>query len=96
MLKNGRAIVKSTKPYFVIQLIYETTNFVQPTILKVDSGYKYIGVSAVTPKKEVLLATIDLLDNIKKRLEICSKYRRTRRNRLRYRKPRFNNRKACR
>ena len=40
LLKEHKAIVVKKVP-FTIQLLYETTEFVQPITLGVDSGYKY-------------------------------------------------------
>ena len=43
MLKNRKAKVIRLNP-FTIQLLYETTDFVQPIILGIDAGSKTIGV----------------------------------------------------
>ena len=55
----------------------------------VDSGYKHVGVSVKSAKREYLSAQFDLLPDEKSRHDDCRKYRRTRRNHLRYRKCRF-------
>lgn len=91
LLKDGQAKVVFAKP-FTIQLLYNSPGYVQPVTLGVDSGYNHVGVSAVTGNKEVLSADIDLLDGQKDRLEERAMYRGNRRNRLRYRAPRFDNR----
>lgn len=91
LIKAGKAIVKQRKP-FVIQLTYQTTNFVQEGILGIDSGYKHIGFSVVTKNKELISGEVELLDGMKSRLKERSQYRRIRRGRKRHRAPRFNNR----
>ena len=50
LLKAGKAKVIKRCP-FTIQLLYDTTNFVQPIILGVDAGSKHIGLSATTEEK---------------------------------------------
>ncbi len=92
LLKHNKAIIKTVKP-FTIQLTYKTeTEYVQPITLGIDSGYLNIGFSATTDKKELLSGEVKLLGNIKERIEEKSRYRTIRRSRLRYRKPRWNNR----
>jgi hypothetical protein len=91
-LKSGQAKVLKRKP-FTIQLLFETTSYTQPITLGCDSGYNHIGLSAVTETKEVFSAEIQLLQGMKERLQERAMYRRIRRSRLRYRKPRFDNRK---
>lgn len=93
LLKSKLAKVVQVNPFFQIQLLYDSKEFVQKATLKVDSGYTYIGVSAVNEKKELLSAEIELLSGMKNRLEDRRRYRNIRRSRLRYRKPRFDNRK---
>ena len=46
-LKNKLAKVVQNKP-FTIQLLYDTKEYTQPVSLGIDSGYTYIGYSAVT------------------------------------------------
>jgi hypothetical protein len=92
LLKQGLAKVVKRKP-FTIQLLYETTTYTQPITLGIDSGYNYIGFSAVTEKEELISGEVKLLQGISERLKKRAMYRRQRRNRLRYRKPKFNNRR---
>lgn len=92
LLKEKKAKVIKRKP-FTIQLLYETTEYTQPVILGIDSGYSYIGYSAVTEDKELIKGEVELLQGQKQRLEEKSMYRNNRRSRLRHRKPRFDNRK---
>jgi len=92
LLKKGRAVVKTVKP-FTIQLLYEVKNYTQPITLGIDSGYLNIGFSVVTDTKELISGEVNLLPNVSKRLTERATYRRLRRKQLRYRKPRFDNRK---
>lgn len=91
LLKQGKANVVEIKP-FTIQLLYATGETKQEIRLGIDSGYLNIGFSAVTNKEELISGEVKLLQGIKDRLQEKSMYRRIRRQRLRYRKPRWNNR----
>ncbi len=51
----------------------------------------HVGLSEKTEKRELFSAECDLLTDEKKHHDDCRAYRRTRRNRLRYRAPRFMN-----
>lgn len=55
MLNRGRAKVRQLDP-FTIQLLYETTDFVQSVDLGIDAGSKTIGVSACTGTEELYAA----------------------------------------
>lgn len=92
LLKSNKAQVVSDNP-FTIQLLYETENNTQDIDLKIDAGYQHIGISACTNNKELFSGELKLLENQSKRLDDRRAYRHTRRNRLRYRKPRFDNRR---
>lgn len=92
LLKNNKAKVKELKP-FTIQLTYKTeSEYTQFITLGIDSGYSNIGFSAITYKKELLVGELKLLQGMKERLLERAMYRKIRRSRLRYRKPRWNNR----
>ena len=91
-LKNGRMKVVQREP-FTVQLQYETTDFVEDITLGIDTGYQNIGYSAVDSDKEHIAGTVKLRNDISMNIETKSKYRRPRRNRLRHRPARFNNRK---
>lgn len=91
LLKQGLAKVVKAKP-FTIQLLYKTTTYTQNITLGIDSGYNYIGFSAVTEKEELICDEVKLRNDISELLKERRMYRRIRRNRLRYRKPRFDNR----
>ena len=91
LLKSGLAHVVCRIP-FTIQLDYDTTEITQPITLGIDAGSKFIGVCATTDKKELYAANVELRNDIVDKLSRRREQRRTRRNRLRYRKVRFNNR----
>lgn len=92
LLKNKKAKVVKRKP-FTIKLLYDTSNYTQDVILGIDSGYTYIGFSAITEKEELISGEVKLLQGMNERLKEKAMYRKQRRSRLRYRAPRFNNRK---
>lgn len=91
LLNKNLAKVVKREP-FTIQLLFECENEVQDITLGIDAGSKVIGVSATTDKKELLSAEIELRNDIVDLLSTKRQNRRVRRNRLRYRQPRFNNR----
>lgn len=93
LLKSGKAIIHSYKP-FTIQLTYQTTKNVQSIEVTVDTGYGYIGLSVKSDKHEYISNQYDLLPDEVEHHNNQRKYRRTRRNRKRYRESRFNNRKT--
>lgn len=92
LLKDGKAKVVKRCP-FTIQLLYDSTHYVQSVSLGIDAGSKHIGLSATTKEKELYASDVELRNNIVDLLSTRKEYRRTRRNRkTRYRKARFNNR----
>lgn len=93
LLKAGKAIIVKHRP-FTIQLTYESTNFRQPIEFCCDTGDHHVGISLKSEAKEYLSDEYRPLANEKERHDDCRKMRRARRNRNRYRKPRFNNRKG--
>lgn len=93
LLKRGLAKVVRIEP-FTIQLLYDTTNFVQPVTVGLKIGSKIVGISAVTEKQEIFSAEVQLRQDIKKLLFKRKLYRKNRRYRKkRYRKARFLNRR---
>ena len=93
LLKNKKAKVVNRKP-FTIQLLYWSTGYKQEVSLGVDAGSKFVGLSATTTQKELYASTVELRDDVSKNISTRRQYRRNRRSRkIRYRKPRFNNRK---
>jgi len=91
LLKTGKAKVIKRIP-FTIQLKYPTGEAKQNITLGIDIGYSNIGFSAISEKQELISGTVVLENKMVKRLEEKSMYRRGRRNKLWYRKPRFLNR----
>lgn len=91
LLKQNKARFYKREP-FTIQLLFKCENQTQDITLGVDAGSKHIGLSATTEKKELYAADIELRNDIVDLLSTRRQSRRTRRNRLRYREPRFNNR----
>lgn len=91
-LKDGLVKVIRRRP-FTIQLLFETTSYHPHIELGVDSGYLHVGISAICGAQELFAADVSLLNGMVEHNEERSTCRRTRRGRLRYRAPRFNNRK---
>lgn len=92
LLKNGQAKVIRRCP-FTIQLLYDTTHYTQDITLGIDAGSRHIGLSATTKEQELYASEIELRNDITKLLSTRRELRRARRNRLRYRPARFDNRK---
>lgn len=92
LLKSGKAVKHSYNP-FTIQLMQRENGDVQPVEICVDTGYIHIGMSVKSEKHEYLSLQTDTLTDEKERHEAQKSYRRTRRNRKRYRAPRFDNRR---
>ena len=93
LLKSGKAKVVKKCP-FIIQLLYDSTNHTQKVTLGVDSGSRHIGISATTKDKVLFEADVELRNDIVDLLSTRRELRHSRRNRkIRYRKPRFDNRK---
>lgn len=93
LVKTNKAKVIRRIP-FTIQLGYATGETKQQIKLGIDSGYSGVGFSATTKKREVIAGEVELRPDVSRNLTQRRQYRRTRRNRLWYRKPRFNNRVA--
>ena len=92
LLKQGKAVVRKRFP-FTIQL---TTDLqierTQEVVLGIDTGYKNVGISCITEKEELFSANVKLRTDISKLLLEKKMYRRNRRSKLWYRKPRWKNR----
>lgn len=91
LLKQKKAIVVKKEP-FTIQLLYGSSGYKQEVNLGIDCGSKHIGVSATTEKQELYASDVELRNDITDLLSTRRESRRTRRNRLRYRQVRFDNR----
>ena len=93
LLKSGKAKVVKKCP-FTIQLLYDSTNHTQKVTFGVDSGSRHIGISATTKDKVLFETDAELRNDIVDLLSTRRELRHSRRNRkIRYRKPRFDNRK---
>lgn len=92
LLKSGKAKVVQRTP-FTIQLTMPTGETKQKVTLGVDAGSKIVGLSATTEKEELYASETTLRSDIVDLLSTRRQYRRTRRSRLRYRAPRWQNRK---
>lgn len=94
LLKTGKAKVVRKEP-FTIKLLYESTEFIQPLTLGVDTGSSTLATAVSTNDGEILyLSEVEVRNDITNKMKQRASYRRTRRNRkTRYRKSRFLNRK---
>lgn len=91
LLNDNKAIIYKMYP-FTIKLNFECENKVQDVNFGIDAGFKNVGFSALTYKKELASGTLKLDDKTSERLTERAMYRKSKRNRLWYRKPRFLNR----
>ena len=91
LIRGEKAKVVKRLP-FTIQLITATGETKQEITLGIDTGFGNIGFSAIAEKSELISGTLVLDGKTKERLEERKMYRRGRRNKLWYRKPRFDNR----
>jgi hypothetical protein len=91
LLKEKKATVVRKEP-FTIQLVYGSSGYKQEVTLGVDAGSKVVGVSATTESRELFSSELILRSDIVDLISTKRQNRRTRRNRLRYRESRFNNR----
>ena len=94
LIRNGRAVIHSHDP-FTIRLTQRENGSTQPIEYCCDTGYQHIGISIKSAKHEYAGVQVDALRDEKKHHKDTMAYRRTRRNRkTRYRKARFDNRRA--
>lgn len=91
LLKDGKAKIVNRSP-FTIQLTYPCGNYTQTITFGVDAGSKHIGLSASTERKELYCSDVEIRNDIVSLLSTRRQNRKTRRNKLRYRPARFNNR----
>ena len=89
LLKEKKAKVVRRKPFTVQLLIEVRRKHKEPITLGVDAGYKYIGFSATTEKKELFSAELEQDCGMVERNKERKMYRRQRRSHKRYRKPPF-------
>lgn len=93
LLKEAKAKVVNREP-FTIQLLYGSTGYKQDITVGVDTGSDKVGVSIVSKNKELNSYEFKLRNDISPKMTTRRMYRRARRGRLRYRKPRFDNRSS--
>lgn len=92
LLKDRKAKVVRRNP-FTIQLKYATGENRQPVKLGLDPGYKNVGFSAITDKRELISGEVILRTDISEKIAEKKMYRTNRRGRnTRYREPRWKNR----
>lgn len=97
LLKTKRAKVVSHNP-FTIQLTYRSTEYTQPLTAKLDTGSKKVGVALETQGKIVFQGEITHRRYVNQPTKgqvmvVRRQRRRSRRYRLKYRAPRFDNRR---
>ena len=94
LLAGGRAVKVRYSPIFTIRLLDRSGGDIQPIEYGSDTGAIHVGISIKSQKHEYVSEQRDLLSDETERHDMRRKYRRQRRSRLRYRKPRFDNRRA--
>ena len=92
LIHKGRAIIYKHKP-FTIMILDRSGGYTQSIEFNEDTGYGHIGISICSQKHEYVRTEVLPLPDETEKHNDDRKYRRTRRNRKRYRKPRFDNRK---
>jgi len=95
LLKQGKAAIFRRYPFTIIlKKAVEDTKNKQEYRLKIDYGSKHTGLAILQNNNVIWLGQIDHRTDIKKKLDERRMFRRSRRNRkIRYRKPRFLNRR---
>ena len=73
-LKHGEAKVVRREP-FTIQLLRDSTDYLQAVTLGVDVGSRHIGLSATTERKELYSAQVELRDDVSKLLTARREFR---------------------
>lgn len=93
ILKENKAVIYKYNP-FTIQLTYPTGETKQDCYIGIDTGSKHIGAAVTSEDKVLWKGEVELRQDVKLKIDIKRMYRRSRRYRkIRYRKPRFLNRK---
>ena len=93
LLKDKKAIVTKLCP-FTIRLNWDCENNKQEIIVGLDTGAVNVGCSAVSGSKVLYASETKLRTDISKKMQRRATYRLSRRNGLRYRQARFDNRKS--
>ena len=93
LLRDKAAKIVNYHP-FTIQLTTETRHEVDEVTLGIDTGYLHVGLSATTKNHVLYESKNELRNDLVQNIKAKKRARRVRRSRkLRYRKPRFLNRK---
>lgn len=97
LLKLGKAVIHKKYPFTIrlkeLKKINDEKTEKQEYRIKIDYGSRYTGLSILSNNKVLFLAELHHKTNIKDKLDSRREHRRFRRNKLRYRKARFLNRK---
>lgn len=94
LLKLGKAVIHKKYPFTIrLRELKEVNENKQEYRLKIDYGSRYTGLSILSNNKVLWLAELHHKTDIKDKLDSRRGHRRFRRNKLRYRKVRFLNRK---
>ena len=94
LLSRGKAVVHKKYPFTIrLKELKEAPLSKATYRLKVDYGSRYTGLSILSGNKVLWLAELHHKTDIKNKLDRRRGHRRFRRNKLRYRQPRFLNRK---
>jgi len=95
LLKQGKAAIFRRYPFTIIlKKAVDDTDNKQEYRLKIDYGSKHTGLAILQNNNVIWLGQIDHRTDIKKKLDERRSYRRRRRNKnLRYRQPKFLNRR---
>ena len=92
LLQAGKAKCIRRLP-FTIKLLFECENQTQEVIAGMDTGSKTLGCAVIANGQVVYQSEVQLRQDVSKKLQQRKMYRRTRRGRkVRYRKPRWQNR----
>ena len=91
LLREGKADVITICP-FTIRLNWNCESNTQEIVVGLDTGAMVIGCGVTNENNVIYQSETRLRSDINKKMLRRSNYRRTRRSRLRYRKPRFDNR----
>ena len=91
LLREDKASVVQLTP-FTIRLKWNCETNTQEVIVGLDTGAVNVGCSAVSGTKAIYTSETKLRTDVNNKIQRRSMYRRTRRSKLRYRQPRFDNR----
>lgn len=94
LLKQGKAVIHKRYPFTIrLKELKEIEQNTQEYRLKIDYGSRYTGLAILNNNNVIWLAQLHHKTDIKSKMDARRGHRRFRRNKLRYRKARFLNRK---